>query len=103
MVVPNYAPAYTWERPIADVMARAGAFVQLHIENLEIELHIENIQLDFYLAPGNARSSTALQKLFNRFTAKKSIATIFNEWLTIVRYNHFSPKKSEHLWRSVVS
>ena len=27
MVVANYAPAYTWEPPIADVMARAGACV----------------------------------------------------------------------------
>ena len=26
-------PAYTWEPPIADVMARAGACEQLHIEN----------------------------------------------------------------------
>ena len=33
MAVANNAPAYTWEPPIADVMARAGAFVQLHIEN----------------------------------------------------------------------
>ena len=32
MVVANNAPAYTWELPIADVMARAGACVQLHIE-----------------------------------------------------------------------
>ena len=41
MVVANYAPAYTWEQKrkkkkreplIADVMARAGACVQLHIE-----------------------------------------------------------------------
>ena len=30
--VANYAPAYTWEPPIANVMARAGACVQLHIE-----------------------------------------------------------------------
>ena len=34
MVVANYAPAYTCgEPPIADAMARAGACVQLHIEN----------------------------------------------------------------------
>ena len=33
MVVANYAPAYTWGPPIADVMARAGPCVQLHIEN----------------------------------------------------------------------
>ena len=32
MVVANYAPAYTWEPPITDVIARAGAGVQLHIE-----------------------------------------------------------------------
>ena len=31
-VVANYAPTYTWEPPIANVMARAGACVQLHIE-----------------------------------------------------------------------
>ena len=31
-VVANHAPAYTWEPPIANVMARAGACVQLHME-----------------------------------------------------------------------
>ena len=30
--MPHYAPAYTWEPPIANGMARAGACVQLHIE-----------------------------------------------------------------------
>ena len=37
MVVANYAPAYTWEPPIADVVAPAGACVQLHIEKFWIK------------------------------------------------------------------
>ena len=68
MVIANYAPAYTWEPPIADVMARARACVQLHFKN-------------FWTKPGK------WDHLKNRTTYSQSLRWSYFPGLTVLKLN----------------